>query len=669
LELEARRRVSFELFAFALVLSDNADMKLRALAGSAYIALSVGLISVFPFNAAQAQQTIHIPGDAPTVQAGINMANTGDTVSIAPGTYFGPINFNGKAITVSGSGPGVILDGQLANGPVVTFDTGETRSSILQNVTVQNGVSAPTPTAGGIYIFQASPTILNSTIQNNQGCGIGIHNGAPRIQGNTIMANKFEVGALPYSPGCLVDSNNDLFSGGGGVVLYGVSLDGLSAEIIGNVIEDNLDEYGGGGVDALDAGRPFIENNTIANNTGKTLGSAIYIQGLTAPVIVQNLVYGNIVDSTNIEFPDGADTGAGLNLDFQNGTLPLFPTYVVNNTFVDNILVGPGPQIGTQVYVLGTYNNVYFYNNLIIGADGLTPIFCEPVNPVGTPPVALPTFRNNDVLNLRLGPGLYGGSCTDQTGQNGNISADPNFLTDASSPSPYRLGLPSPAIDSGDNNAPMLPQLDFLGQPRIQNATGLSSGVVDMGVYEYPGVPAPVPPPTSFTLTANPSALTVQQGQIGTASVTVAPTASNLGPVLLTCSGLPATVSCTFSAPMLNFSGTNAQSSNLTINSGTVQAIPSQASSRSGGLSIMLSGLFLIPVLFARRKSSSNKGAPWQLRFGALCAISSCMALSGCGKDKYIIIGSPQTYQLTVQAVSVDSGLSKQTSLTVVVTQ
>jgi hypothetical protein len=154
------------------------------------------------------------------------------------------------------------------------------------------------------------------------------------------------------------------------------------------------------------------------------------------------------------------------------------------------------------------------------------------------------------------GAPVYSGACPNQTGISGNISADPLFATDATDAHPYELLLASPAVDAGDSQAPALPALNLLGQPRIQNAKGLNKAIVDMGVYEYVGVPGPLPPPANFTLEVSPGSATIQQSQSATFSVAVTPSAANLGGVTLGCAGLPANNTCTFTPSLLVFSDT-----------------------------------------------------------------------------------------------------------------
>ena len=242
--------------------------------GSAALAFAFAL-------GAEAQTTIRVPLNYPTIQAAINAAANGDTVLVAPGTYVENINFSGKAITVtSESGPEItLIDGNRADS-VVKFISGEGRSSVLSGFTVLNGRSGfDTPgfgDGGGIWIRNSSPTITGNIIANNRACdglGISASFSSPLIRGNTIVNNVHE--------GC---------SGGNG---GGISVGGASsAEIIENVIASNFQySANGGGISLFAAGNPIIRGNIIKGNTATGLspcasGGGIYMVNWSDALIV-----------------------------------------------------------------------------------------------------------------------------------------------------------------------------------------------------------------------------------------------------------------------------------------------------------------------------------------------------------------------------------------------
>lgn len=421
-------------------------MKLRGGLGHESVRLSLlflviaAVLLLLSLPAESQAKIINVPADQPTIQAAIDAAANGDTVQVAPGTYHENINFDGKAITVtSTAGPQTtIIDGG-QNGPVVTFDSAEGPESVINGFTLRNGYGtfAAGYDGGGIYVSGASPTITGNVISGNSACangaGIALLSSSAVVRGNTITNNS--------QRGCTGGS-------GGGIYIYGSG----SALIIGNTISLNTWTAGDGGGIALYSGSPTIQNNLIAGNTAEgkypdSYGGGIVIYGGTNANVVQNVIVGN-----------NATEGGGI---WTQGSAEI----LTNNTIVGNTATD-----GSAIYVFASQSTVQVANNILVGSVGVPVISCAPGG--GS---SVPTFAANDVFSP--GGTAYGGACADQTGTNGNISADPLFFDPSSNN--YHLQYGSPVVDKGTNSAPGLPSTDFDGNPRIYNST------VDMGAYEF----------------------------------------------------------------------------------------------------------------------------------------------------------------------------------------
>jgi len=151
--------------------------------------------------------TIYVPDDHATIQDAITAAVDGDTVVVRPGTYVENIDFLGKAITVqSEQGPDVtIIDGNSA-GTVVTFESGEDHTSVLEGFTIQNGTGTFNATyswyeGGGIYLLNSSATVNGCTVKDNsadQGGGVGTRNACPEITDCLFLGNTAAEGGGGY---------------------------------------------------------------------------------------------------------------------------------------------------------------------------------------------------------------------------------------------------------------------------------------------------------------------------------------------------------------------------------------------------------------------------------------------------------------------------------------
>src|SRR5713101_5313750 len=176
----------------------------------------------------------------------------------------------------------------------------------------------------------------------------------------------------------------------------GVTLSFASATITRNVFRNNA--QGGGGFGAAIGGNgssPVIERNTFQANTCDTqfLSGVVSFVNSSSPLIINNIFQRNPCRAINMTLPEGSHPE------------------IANNTIVQN---SGGVRVDARV---PTSAQLYA-NNIIVANDvGLQVDFLISGNE--------PTWTNNLVFNNTTN---YSG-IADQTGVNGNISVDPQFVS------------------------------------------------------------------------------------------------------------------------------------------------------------------------------------------------------------------------------------------------
>jgi hypothetical protein len=263
-----------------------------------------------------------------TVQAAIDAAADGATVTIPPGRYRERIDFKGKKITLRSSNPGdaavvaaTVIDGS-GGAPVVRFGSGETAQSVLDGFTVTGG-AATAGSGGGVAVLNASsPTIRRCVVEANsaRASGGGIHvtgKSQPLIEENTIRRNEAGTGgggvcsedASPTMRGNRIVENRATSAtnlagmhGGGGIACHGPG----EVSVTGNTLEDNRSfveessqnalggSAGGGLLLAGHRGRlkALVKGNRMARNTA-VLGGGIGVEGRVAATVEENQIQGN----------------------------------------------------------------------------------------------------------------------------------------------------------------------------------------------------------------------------------------------------------------------------------------------------------------------------------------------------------------------------------------
>ncbi|MHC4325491.1 MAG: hypothetical protein ACYSUX_14595, partial [Planctomycetota bacterium] len=93
-----------------------------------------------------------------SLQHGIDVASSGDTILVAAGLYSEHVSFSGKNVVVlsTDGSKQTVLEAALSGVPIVTFSSGENSAAVLDGSTIRNSLEAP-----GILCTGSSPVIQN----------------------------------------------------------------------------------------------------------------------------------------------------------------------------------------------------------------------------------------------------------------------------------------------------------------------------------------------------------------------------------------------------------------------------------------------------------------------------------------------------------------------------
>jgi hypothetical protein len=365
----------------------------------------------------------------------IAVAVSGDTIHVAPSTYFENLSFwSNVDVSVIGTAgqASTIVDGSAA-GSVAVIPSAATVT--IDGLTLRNGSAIG---GGGIYTY-GTLTLLNSTVSGNVATGydggggirVGYGAGATTLVNSTVSNN----------------TTTYLFGGDGAGISahYGASLNLTNCTVSGNTISAGFGGYGAG---IFTYKTPlFINKTTISGNSTTYLGGGIMAYKSNPTEIRNSTISGN--------------TGTGL---LTYGHQP-YPTTLLNCTITNNSSNFRAAGFSHDMSVPAQVRNTIIAGNIGGGyaSDNIGGSFSS--------------LGHNLIGHATGGTGFTNGVSGDKVGTQA-VPLDPLLGALANNGGPtetHALLGGSPCIDAGD---------PVVFEPTDQRGIARIAGQTDIGAFE-----------------------------------------------------------------------------------------------------------------------------------------------------------------------------------------
>jgi parallel beta-helix repeat protein len=224
---------------------------------------------------------------------GIDNANPGGIVHVAPGTYEADDIAPNKPLTITGAGAGItIVDGQYDE----RLFTVDTYTYVISDMTLRHGNTSSW--GGGIWNHQGNLTMMNCIISGNiagtVGGGICNEGGYVTLNNCTISSNKANNGGGIYNDGygqltmtgCTVSGNKANNDGGGIYNKYG------DVTLTNCTVSGNTADGDGGGIFNTYSNPLSLTNCTVSGNNAADQGGGIFNADMSM-TLKCTIVYGN----------------------------------------------------------------------------------------------------------------------------------------------------------------------------------------------------------------------------------------------------------------------------------------------------------------------------------------------------------------------------------------